>query len=251
MNPTSDELLKGAQEYISSFRHKAIVLREIHSNLAENCRKKDTRFTVLTIFLISLSAFLGFSGTDLIYTILKSMFPGMPKLGNFNFSFNFCTFIIFFISLLNLIYRWKENHTLHFQGVVRLTHFINWIDEQKILSKSFNEQFIKDISNKYAAIIDILPPNDTCDYIEAKKSLASKSKSQAVTKCNKLSGFFNKCFESNFFKCNKHSHIPGERFFKELIYKSPLILPLLKSMRDTDERFWLGGGLISESPLIY
>lgn len=247
MNAPADELLNSCHKYIATFRHKAVVLREIHSNLAQKCRGWDLWFTVATIFLISFTAFLGFSGVENVHAALMSysfLAAFVPEPKTFNFIFNFCIFIIFFGSLLNLIFRWKENHTTHFQGVVRLTHFINWLDEQKVLNKSFDEQLIKDISNRYAAILDILPPNNSEDYIKAKQSLASKNKSQTVSTCNKIRSFFNKRSSSRFFQSSALASQQGEHFFKELIFKSPLILPLLKCMRDTDERFWLGGGMI-------
>jgi uncharacterized protein len=246
MNITIDDRLIASHKYIATFRNKAVVLREIHSNLAQKCRTFDLWFTVLTIFLISSSSFLGFSGVETIHLVLmKSFFAKyIPELEIFKLAFNVGIFGIFFVSLLNLIFRWKENHTIHFQGVVRLTHFINWLDEQKILNTSFDEQLIKDISSKYAAIIDILPPNDAKDYLKAKQSLASKSTNKERIRCCKLAAFLKKFSPFSFRSNNINESIEGEAFFKELLNKSPLILPLLNCLRETDERFWLGGGLI-------
>jgi len=213
-------------------------MREIHSTLAESCRKKDFYFTIGTLILVSSTTFLGFSGIE-SRQILLSDAESHKNLSTF--IFNFLVFIVFLMSLLNLVFRWKENHTLHFQGVVRLTDFIVWLDKEILLIKSFDELLINKICSKYQAIIDILPPNDDNDYINAKKSLNRKSLSNPTQKecCYSLISVFTK--QWHFRKC---SYLKGQEFFENLIFSSARLLPILRAMRTTDTKLWLGGGAI-------
>lgn len=65
--------LQVLHEFIARYRHKAIVLREIHSDLAQSCRRGDNVFTLTTLVLISLATFIGFSGTDNLQEVLKTV----------------------------------------------------------------------------------------------------------------------------------------------------------------------------------
>ncbi len=243
---------------IADHRRKAVVLREINSDLAQKCRSRDMWFTVVTLILVTLASFIGFSGTENIqgaFNVLSSSsseatssIMGLLR-GDSKFvtvTFNFIVLLIFLSSLLNLIFRWKENHTSHFQSVVRLTHYISWLDKKKVLAKEFDEKIIEAIFAKYQAIIDTLPPNDDKDYVRAKKTLRKKELLKQDRGVGQL--FQHVCCAVASLKLptwrNSKNEINGEEFFSELIFSSQLLIPILKSIRDVDKNLWLGGGAV-------
>lgn len=233
MTEIKEKSVQSLISYIQNYRRKAVVMREIHSTLAEKCRRYDLWFTFMMLALVSATTFFSFSKINLIEGTWLDI--GIPI-------FNIVVFLVFFASLLNLVFRWKENHTLHFQGVVRLTHFILWVDQELTLAKKFDPILITKVCERYQSIIDILPPNDNKAYIAAKKSLSVKS-NVAISISRKeiyLNGFINK-IKSFVFRKGENSN---SEFLKNIISASPRLFPVLKCMRETDERLWLGGGAI-------
>lgn len=253
--------------YIEKYRHKATVLKLIHSDKAESKRKWDLRYTVATIVLGALITFLGFMGPDRIFEMIfwssdasshsskqvlaampsgtsaasqpsaSASTPGVGTISNskkwFDFFFNSLVLLLFVTSLLNLIYRWKEEHTAHFQSVVRLTKFINWLDELKLLGIGpADVHSLKEIRGRYQSIVEFIPPNDDKDYEVAKTKLNSSQNSTNNSK--------------------KIAHAEGhlransdlEYFLLELIESSGLIVRILEAARTVNGDLWLGGGAI-------
>jgi hypothetical protein len=142
----------------------------------------------------------------------------------FNLMFSAAALSLFILSTLNLIYRWKEDHTLHFQGVVKLTAFVNWLDELKLVGIQDGDLCtLKGIRSRYQAIVESLPPNDEKEYLKAKSSLANKNAATAAL----LNG-----------------NEADLELVKVLIKESPLLIAVLKTLNATDSSLWLGGGAI-------
>lgn len=145
----------------------------------------------------------------------------------FDLIFNAAALLLFITSILNLVYRWKESHTAHFQGVVKLTAYINWLDEVKILGISDDHvNVIKEIGSRYQVIVESLPPNDEKDYGKAKKALSKKDKIKIHIQT----------------KCDYDDDM--EALFRKLIEGSPLLITVLRVLHNTDKNLWLGGGAI-------
>lgn len=260
----SSSVIKAA---IANYRRRAIVVREIHSGIAESKRKWDLRHTVSTVALGAAITFFGFMGPDRIFESLPSQTPaelnkspadfkslssdgpatvekptvlqnsseanaarsggGKTKM-LFDLGFNIATLLLFVTSLLNLIFRWKEDHTAHFQGVVKLTQFVNWLDEIEIcLDKDAEFSLLREIRLKYQVIVEQLPPNNRAEYLAAKDRLAKNGSSTQGQ--------------------NMPSQAISPDYSKMLvdaIKGSVLHMKLLEVMRDIDHGLWLGGGAV-------
>lgn len=251
---------------ISTYRRRAIVVREIHSGIAESKRKWDLRHTVSTVALGAAITFFGFMGPDRIFDSLPNQTKAEvnqistdPKalsssvdvlaekssslqistgtkatgsVGNtkilFDLGFNIATLLLFVTSLLNLIFRWKEDHTAHFQGVVKLTQFVNWLDEvETCLGTDAECSLLREIRLRYQVIVEQLPPNNRADYLAAKGRLAQNGASiQTQSMPTQPIG-------SDYSK-----------FLVDAVKDSVLHMKLLEAMKEIDPGLWLGGGAL-------
>jgi hypothetical protein len=169
----------------------------------------------------------------------------------FDFVFNGAVLLLFITSVLNLIYRWKEDHTSHFQGVVKLTTYINWLDEIKLMGVSTADTYlIKKIRGRYQVIVESLPPNDEKDYLRAKHSLVKKEKNSSKLK-NFLVSVLSVIKKEQ--TCQRiDDRAPsapdlslGTDFIKDLIKKSSLLMLVLSALRNEHgNQLWLAGGAI-------
>lgn len=266
----SDRMVR---QVIGTYRHRATVVREIHSGIAQKRKSWDLGHTLATVALGAIITFIGFMGPDRLWEIWKapvsqkvsqqvvsqnSALAFMPAVMQnqkdtlapnandggvqiakgedektkkiFDFVFNAATLLLFIASLLNLIFRWKEDHYSHFQGVVRLTQFINWLDELECTLEKENESFvIKEIRLNYQVIVEQLPPNDRKEYLSAKKRLSEKNGSREKNQTKpKMS--IDECSEA--------------QLLKDALMASPVHFQLLKAMRDVSPDIWLGGGAV-------
>lgn len=149
----------------------------------------------------------------------------------FDFVFNGAALLLFITSVMNLIYRWKEEHTAHFQGVVKLTTYINWLDEFKLIGILTADVYaLKKIRGRYQAIVESLPPNDEKDYLRAKLSLIKKERGTP---------------EHADVEMEDNQPLEGSDFIEELIRTSPLLMSVLIALRTVpDQQLWLAGGSI-------
>ena len=152
----------------------------------------------------------------------------------FDLGFNIAALGLFIISLLNLVFRWKEEHILHFQGVVKLRQFLNWLNEKEIsIIDEVDLSIIREIRFKYQVIVEQLPPNNRKDYIAAKKRLAEKEhKVSSVNTPSVLSIASNSYTDSE------------ARMVIDLIKSSLIHMQVLAVLRGVDSNLWLGGGAI-------
>ncbi|KWA86087.1 hypothetical protein WL29_11985 [Burkholderia ubonensis] len=231
--------------------------------MAASNRKWDFRYTLLTILLGAVIAFLGFMGPDKIMAALyirevaagvkadapassaKQLAQSQTSAGaevegrhdgdgaaaqeklRWDFWLNAAVEALFVISILNLIYRWKEDSTAHFQGVVRLTQYINWLDELTFLGTVDHDvALVKDIRSRYQGIVEMLPPNDDKDYKRAKETLGERPDTNETRK------------DARDEPSLKHTLV------LDAAQSSPVILTVLRAMEATDPRLWLGGGVI-------
>ena len=242
--PLTDETL---DRYIARYREKASVLRKIHSDRAKSRWRANLWYTVLTITAGAAITFLGFMGPDRLLesasSLRQSALPGntqpvafaasqvvataMLNKQSFDFLFNVAVLVLFIASLLNLIFRWKEEYTAHFQGVVSLTKFTNWLDELRLLGIPPGDvSTVKEIRGRYQGIVEALPPNSDKDYQKAKNELA---KGEGVSSTTSV---------------DADSTDDGRQFVTELVQSSLLLMTVLRAMRSVDEGLWLGGGAI-------
>lgn len=208
------------EAWIDRFHHRAEVMREILSGSAERSRKMDRKHTLAVVVVGAFLTFIAFSGTErlsdagvrlwarLPYTASlpvtgapsaithadpgKLPVTGAPsaithadpgKLGWFEFFFNLSALSLFVLSIVNLIYRWKEEHQEMFQGVKRLTQYMHWLDELRLrLEDEVDAWVAKEVRMKYQIIVEQLPPSNEADYIAAKLRLKRKGELAAGAK---------------------------------------------------------------------
>jgi len=85
--------------------------------------------------------------------------------------FSLAALLLFITSLLNLIYRWKEEYVQSFQAVVRLSTYINWLDELVFFGLGpDNIDSLLAIRDRYQCIVEDLPPNADKDYRRVKQA---------------------------------------------------------------------------------
>ncbi|MGN6738665.1 nucleotidyltransferase family protein [Dyella sp.] len=253
--------------FIRHYRHKANVLRVIHSRQAEVKRKRDLSYTLAIIVLGAIITFVGFMGATKLVGTVDSLWqtetpaesasptgasstasapsatevarsashlssgarpsslsiPASNKIEKVSdLAFNLAVLLLFVASLLNLIYRWKEEAALHFQGVIKLTHFLNWLDEVEITCNGERcNELVKKVRGKYQVIVESLPPNSDKAYKAAKTSMKSNDK-----------------------RSDCGDAAPGLEYVRDVIKASPAIMLVLRQMRALDGRLWLGGGVI-------
>jgi hypothetical protein len=149
---------------------------------------------------------------------------------NFVLLFSLATLSLFIVSTLNLIYRWKEDHMSHFRGVVQLTAYINWLDELRFIGISSTDVYtLKRIRDRYQSIVEALPPNNAKDYLIAKKTLAKKTEQAQPLEAKNL---------------NLLNADTSLEFVVNVAGQSPLMIMILKNLREIGCVFWLGGGSI-------
>jgi uncharacterized protein len=261
------DLPQYAKTCISEFRHRAVVVREIQSGLAQSKRRWDISHTILVVVLGAAITFLGFMGPDRILDSWPSVVasPATPSgtttvsavsvappppvnaapaaaasvsLTNnstkktFDLLFNICTLGLFITSLLNLIYRWKEEHSAHFQGVVKLTQYLHWLDELELnATGSFSPHTLREIRLKYQVIAEQLLPNSNSDYLAAKKRLLKK-------KVNGSQG-------SRVSSASLNGGIGlSESLVIQAVSTSPVHQNLLAIAHEIRPDMWLGGGAV-------
>jgi hypothetical protein len=245
--------ISGIENYVARYRHKADVLKLIHSNKAESARRWDVRHTLAIIVLGALITFFGFMGPD---RIMESLHPApvpsaAPSTGGadvpnrsqsdltnkrlLDLGFNVAVLLLFVTSLLNLIYRWKEKQTEHFAGVVKLTQFINWLDEVTLLgTHPIDFARVKQIRTRYQRIVDALPPNDEKDYKRAKASQLNKTRLWGKTDSSQLQSQ----------STSASSDEADFEFVCSLIKSSPVLMHVLEKLHETDNTLWLSGGAV-------
>lgn len=143
----------------------------------------------------------------------------------FDFFFNLSVLLLFVASLLNLIFRWKERYTSHFQGVVKLKQYIGWLDELALLGlDALDLDRIRAIRNRYQAIVELLPPNSDRDYRRAKERMKNE-KAAKVAEPQSQSLRRGDC-----------------ALLVSFVERSPEIMEVLRVISAMPGNLWLGGG---------
>lgn len=213
-------LLVQAFGYANQEQHSALAVNATHSLNIEEKLAKDKIESI--------------TPTGLIATTMndKTVINEVEKVKIFYDIFvALLTLLLFTASLLNLIFRWKEENVSHFEGVVKLTRYINWLDEFEILiERKTNAESLRAIRGRYQVIVESLPQNADSDFMKAKKSMSRRSK---TLKSIASEDSRNSQVEKNF-----------ADLFRKIINQSPQILRVLMEMRDTNTNLWLGGGAV-------
>lgn len=242
------------RDYIARYRHKAALLASIHSRLAKKNNILDLGHTCAIVLLTGLITFLGFMGTDRILDVIGPIaitpHPDTPasaaldtvaspvvigkevshvaRKAKFDFWFNVSVLLLFVSSLLNLIFRWKERYTAHFDGVVKLRQFVGWLDEMSLLgTTSIDVGKLKQIRHRYESIVEHLPPNSDRDYEHVKRVMTKNHTPNSSPACSLPPESLN-----------------DEQFIRKLVHGSPATMEVLRAAALISPDLWLGGGSV-------
>ena len=262
--------------YISKYREKCRVLKQIHSDLGARNRRLDLGVTVLGIVLTAAFTFAGFTGTTRLFEAFgtapehisaSAHSAAASAAGAVDLSalevdaketrtrarvevgFNSLVLLIFVVSLLTVIYRWKEQSNAHWLGVTRLTQFVGWLDELKVLGLSnIDAEKLKSIRSQYQSIVEQLPPNSDRDYEKALTALEKKEKEKARRKP-----------PAGPIATQSPSPSPAQArartqatdtdsidraFVSELLSNSTALMPVLRVLALVSPTLWLSGGSV-------
>ena len=117
----------------------------------------------------------------------------------------------------------------HFQSVVYLTQYLNWLDEVELMCTADVPQVqVLEIRSRYQGIVEKLPPNNRDDYILATQRLknvvdmkdAKQSKKDLVIKEEQ------------------------EICLAEIVLSSTVLMLVLDAIKSVSPELWLGGGAV-------
>jgi hypothetical protein len=215
-------------ETINNYRHKAKILRKIHSNNATKYRKINTIYSVTTIVVSSLITFIGFYGLDKLSCLLNLRTQFEKNVLEFVFSFSI--FLLFVSVISHLVFQFSKKQSDANRAIVLLTSFINEtndiIESVKNGIKIIENNIVEIVRSKYNTITSTIPENTDKQYLKAKKNFEEKQ-SIKLEIPNINTGIFDETYL--------------ETYTSALIRKSPLY-EFLKEIREVNPELYLGGG---------
>ena len=164
------------QSRISDYKHKAKVLRQIHSNKLAGRSKSNAILNYSTIFASAFVTFFAFFGVDKIHELFLQ---GRLDLKILAFVFNIFILVLLIISFLQITLRLGEQALRHLSSVQMLTEFITDLDDLKIMKNvhaSQSERQIERLNDRYKSIIRVLPANSDSEWRRAKAALGIKER---------------------------------------------------------------------------
>lgn len=216
------------------YKHKCTVIKQIQSKKALRYKKINTVQNVITISISAFITFLGFSGKDMFFGFFFKLFnvdnSSSMSETYIEFIYNTLVFILFFETILHLIFQFGNKQYESEKAIQLLSSLINEIDDLLLgLSKPIDGKTLELINYKYNSIMQIVPSNTDKEYKRAKKSISQKK-----TKSENINS-------NNFLLLSKDEQ---EKFIVGLIENNHAIHNILTILRDENQNLYLGGGLI-------
>jgi hypothetical protein len=132
---------------------------------------------IITIIVSAAVAFVGFSGTDKLATLLAGWHQFAPN--TINLLYNAVVLAILLVTILGLVYRFDERAGRHRNAVEKLTAFIRDAEDHLALSGAGIVRLgVRDLDvyrEKYKGISEGLPPTTDRQFTKAKGDLVRKS----------------------------------------------------------------------------
>ena len=215
---------------VQKYKHKLVVMRQIMSNKAQRFRRINNAMKVATVIVSSLLTFMGFTGNDKLTKYLNYVI----KVSNeqVEIIFNISIFAMFVLVILHLVFRFSEREAEASRAIVSLTHLKNSIDD--LLHRSEHGYHITEVdastvAQKYEMLIEVMPSNTDSEYTRALKKVPSKQ----------LSKLHLQLTAYDLFDAKKQEDI-----LRAIVLKSDHIMQLLETIRNIDNRLYLGGGVV-------
>ncbi len=216
---------------IIEYVYRAKILRQIMSNRAQNFRRINSAQSVLTVVLTSFLGFVAFSGSDKIKTYINWFLSADAT--QVEFCMNLLVFVLFVLATLHMVFHLGKEQNDAERAIVDLTAFINRAED--LLSREETGQTIltqDDMSRvrlDYESITRILPANSDRDYVKAKGDIQAKEKRASHLTLTPQSLF---------------DEAQREQTMLALIHRSADTMRILQTLRQTDNRLYLGGGVV-------
>lgn len=217
---------------IRSYAHKCFILRQIQSNKARWFGYVNAAQNIAVVVISSFLLFIGFSGVDKIHTYV-GWFVQIDR-DKVEFAFNVLVFLLFVVGILHLVFQFGRRQSESERAIVSLTNLINQVEDLTArCDASYREVTQPEeeiVRNKYEAVISIIPPNSDREFLRAKRDFDKKEVA-------KQSGF--KISAPELFDQQRQ-----RAAIAAIVGKSSQLMEILKVMRETDGRLYLGGGLV-------
>lgn len=182
----ADEELQACRKILKGYKHKAQLLRQIHSDLYSKYQKRSNLLNAGSIILTTLITIISV-GT------ISNFFNFLNYYAKMNIDINFANslfsgvlalfaFIALFISLADLILGWRNKYLTHESGVKLMTGFITSAREieDMIEKKSLNDKQaefkIEELKNRYELMGEMLPLTPDQDFLDSKRKYLIKRK---------------------------------------------------------------------------
>lgn len=174
----SDELFSkvppaGLKERLTKYRHRAVVLRQIHANKVEKSGSYGTAINVAVVTLSCIVTFLGLYDRDKLVSTLGIF--GSKEVAEMTFLLSAIALVTASIFLVG--YRHRDDYHAHNRSVQSLTDFITDIDDLLKIETLEAEQIAEVLINTnraYKRLTEMLPPCTDAEYRIAKQALEEK-----------------------------------------------------------------------------
>jgi len=216
---------------IVEYVYRAKVLRQIMSNRAQKFQRINGAQSLLTVVLTSFLAFVAFSGSDKTKTYVNWF--AVADAMQVEFGVNVLVFVLFVLATLHMVFHFGKHQNDSERAVVDLTAFINRTED--LLSREETGQIIlnqDDLSRvrlDYESITRLLPANSDRDYVRAKGDIQAKEKRASHLTLTPQSLF---------------DETQRTQTMRALIHRSAETMRTLQTLRQTDNRLYLGGGVV-------
>jgi uncharacterized protein len=162
---------------VKEYKHKAKVLRQIHSNKLWWTELKGAALDYGTLIASLFLAYFSVVGVEKLHNMF---FKGLFDPEKAQFAFNTIVFVVLFFSFMQIAMKLGEKKVNCLNAVKTLTHFITDLDDILLLKDSSSsdcERHIYQLNQGYANLTSDLPSSNDADWRKAKKQIDEKSKS--------------------------------------------------------------------------
>ncbi len=174
------------RKLIKRYKHKAHLLRQIHSDLYLKYQRRSNLLnaasiilaTIITIISVAnITNFINFLNYYLSLNIDVDFASGI-----FSGAITLFAFIVLFISLTDLLLGWRNKYSNHESGVRLLTGFITSANEMEEMIENNSLEIeqakikIEEMKNRYILINEMLPLIPDQDFLNSKQKYLIKRK---------------------------------------------------------------------------
>ena len=167
----------GFMERVAEYKHKAKVLRQIHSNKMKSFGTSKSILDYGTVIASLCLTFLAFFGIQRLHTLFLA---NVITFNALEFVFNVLILVVLILSFMQMTLKLGEKQVDCLNSVKILTHFITDLDDLAVLkdvTPQESEAHIIRLNDRYENITGILPASTDAEWRKAKDEVTQKDKS--------------------------------------------------------------------------